>query len=57
MNIIERITQTIIEQFGPTYAVVVYMALLEYKPNEIALKEYGSIACHRLEQMQNEMGN
>jgi hypothetical protein len=56
MNIIERITQTIAKEFGPTYAVVVYMALCEFQPKEIDLKEYGSIACNRLKDMQ-QIGN
>jgi len=57
MTIIERITQLIAKEFGPTYAMVVYMALMEYKPCPLSKEEYGSIACDRLKQMQEAMGD
>ena len=55
MTIIERITQLIAKEYGPTFAMVVYMALCEYKPDENAYIEYGSIACNKLAEMQDQM--
>lgn len=55
MSIIERITQLIAKEYGATYAMVVYMALAEFQPNDFASKEYGSIACNRLKEMQNQL--
>lgn len=52
MTIIERITQLIAKEYGPTYAMVVYMCLAEFEPDEVSYEEYGSIACNRLKQMQ-----
>lgn len=55
MTIIERITQLIAKEYGPTYAMVVYMALAEYKPCERAKREYGSLACYKLSEMQDQL--
>lgn len=52
MTIIERITQTVAKEFGPTYAMIVFMCLSEYEPTDIETEMYGSIACNRLKDMQ-----
>lgn len=55
MTIIERITQLIAKEYGPTYAMVVYMALAEFQPNDFVSKQYGSIAVNRLKEMQDQI--